>query len=308
MLKFAMFCLIVVAPLLAQDDGNDHLRGLTRAAPALPVERIDLKVTPTLTLEGISAVAGDAQGHVYVLHRPGATGDPVVVVDRKGNFVRSWGKGMFKTPHGIRVDPAGNVWTIDAGSSMVYKFTPHGEKLMEISVGDIPDPSRPFCGATDVAFATNGHVYVSDGYCNGRVLEYEAGGKKVREWGKRGAGPGEFNVAHGIAISPQGNVYVADRGNGRLQWFDPQGKFLGEFKYGGELYNVTFNAAGELFVSTHVKGVSLDNEFSMVKIDARTGKMLGKYDIRSHQLSAAPDGALLPATRSGDLVVFRPGR
>ena len=128
----------------------------------------------------------------------------------------------------------------------------------------------------------------------------------MREWGKRGAGPGEFNVAHGIAISPEGNVYVADRGNGRLQWFDPQGRFLGEFKYGGELYNVTFTRAGELFVSTHVKGVSLDLEFNMVKIDPATGRMLGTYAIRSHQLSAAPDGALLPGTRSGDLAVFPP--
>jgi DNA-binding beta-propeller fold protein YncE len=300
--------MLAVAPAVAQDGDNDRLRGLTKAAAALPIERLDLKVNPPLTLEGISAVAGDEKGNIYVIHRPAASGDPIVVVDRKGTFVRSWGKGMFKTPHGIRVDPAGNVWTVDAGSSIVYKFTPQGQKLLEISVGDIPDPSRPFCGATDVAFAKNGHVYVSDGYCNGRVLEYEAGGKKVREWGKRGTGPGEFNVAHGIAISPQGNVYVADRGNGRLQWFDPQGKFLGEFKYGGELYNVTFNQTGELFVSTHVKGVSLDLEFNMVKIDPATGKMLGKYEIRSHQLSAAPDGALLPGTRSGVLAVFRPRR
>ena len=153
--------MLAVAPALAQDGDNDRLRGLTKAAPALPVERLDLKVNPPLTLEGISAVAGDEKGNIYVIHRPAATGDPIVVVDRQGTFVRSWGKGLFKTPHGIRVDPAGNVWTVDAGSSMVYKFTPQGQKLLEISVGDIPDPSRPFCGATDVAFANNGHVYVS---------------------------------------------------------------------------------------------------------------------------------------------------
>jgi DNA-binding beta-propeller fold protein YncE len=305
MLRLLMVSILAVAPILAQDADSDRLRALTKAAPQLAVDRIELKVNPAMTLEGISAVAGDQKGNIYVIHRP-ASGDPVVVVDQKGSLIRSWGKGMFKTPHGIRVDPAGNVWTVDAHTSMVYKFTPEGKTLLEISVGDVPDPSRDFCGATDVAFARNGHVYVSDGYCNGRVLEYDADGKKVRQWGKRGTGPGEFNLAHAIAISPQGNVYVADRGNGRLQWFDPQGKFLGEFKYGGELYNVTFDQAGDLYVSTHVKGVPLDTEFNMVKIDPVSGTMLGRFEVRSHQLSAAPDGTLLPGTRSGDLLLFRP--
>lgn len=305
MLRLLIVSALVIVPILAQDADSDRLRALTKAAPRLPVDRIELKVNPPMTLEGISAVAGDQKGNIYVIHRP-ASGDPVVVVDQTGNLIRSWGKGMFKTPHGIRVDPAGNVWTVDAKTSMVYKFTPEGKKLLEISVGDVPDPSRDFCGATDVAFARNGHVYVSDGYCNGRVLEYDADGKKVRQWGQRGTGPGEFNLAHAIAISPQGNVYVADRGNGRLQWFDPQGKFLGELKYGGELYNVTFNQAGDLYVSTHVKGVPLDTEFNMVKIDPVSGKMLGRFEVRSHQLSAAPDGTLLPGTRSGDLLLFRP--
>lgn len=305
MLRLLIVSILAIAPTLAQDADSDHLRALTKAAPQLPVDRIELEVNPPMTLEGISAVAGDQKGNIYVIHRP-ASGDPIVVVDQTGNLIRSWGKGMFKTPHGIRVDPAGNVWTVDAKTSMVYKFTPEGKTLLEISVGDVPDPSRDFCGATDVAFARNGHVYVSDGYCNGRVLEYDADGKKVRQWGRRGTGPGEFNLAHAIAISPQGNVYVADRGNGRLQWFDPQGKFLGELKYGGELYNVTFNQAGDLYVSTHVKGVPLDTEFNMVKIDPVSGKMLGRFEVRSHQLSAAPDGTLLPGTRSGELLLFRP--
>lgn len=300
-----MVSILAGAPILAQDADSDRLRALTKAAPQLPVDRIELKVNPPMTLEGISAVAGDQKGYIYVIHRP-ASGDPVVVVDQKGNRIRSWGNGLFKTPHGIRVDPAGNVWTVDAKTSMVYKFTPEGQKLLEISVGDVPDPSRDFCGATDVAFGPNGHVYVSDGYCNGRVLEYDAAGKKVRQWGTRGTGPGEFNLAHAIAVSPRGNVYVADRGNGRLQWFDPQGTFLGEFKYGGEVYNVTFDQAGDLYVSTHVKGVPLDTEFNMVKIDPVSGKMLGRFEVRSHQLSAAPDGTLLPGTRSGELLLFRP--
>lgn len=295
---------IIGASLLAQHSDSDRLRDLIKAVPQLPVDRFELKLNPPLPLEGISAVAADKQGNIYVIHRP-ANGNPVVVLNSKGNLLRSWGKGMFKIPHGIRIDPGGNVWTVDASTSMVYKFTPEGKKLLEISVGDVPDPSQDFCGATDVAFAQNGHVFVSDGYCNARVIEYDAGGKKVREWGKRGSGPGEFNVVHSIAVGPQGYIYVADRENGRLQWFDPQGKFLGQWTYGGQLYTVAFSQAGELYVSTHTMGVSLDTEFNVVKIDPASGKMLGRFEVRAHELAVAPDGTLLPATRGSQLLLFQ---
>ena len=161
---------------------------------------------------------------------------------------------MFKIPHGIRLDPEGNVWTVDAHTSMVYKFTPEGQQLLAIRVGDVPDPCRNFCGATDVAFAQNGHVLVSDGYRNARIIEYDAGGSKVREWGKHGSGPGEFQVVHAIAVGPQGHVYVADRENGRTWWFDLQGQFLGQWTYGGQLFTVAFSHAGDLYVSTHPRG------------------------------------------------------
>src|SRR4030095_8582982 len=116
------------------------------AVPLLPVDRFELQVNPPLLLESISAVTADKQGNVYVLHRP-TNGNPVVVLDAKGNLLRSWGKGMFKIPHSIRLDQAGIVWTVDANTSMVYKFTPEGLLLLAISVGDVPDPCRDFCGA-----------------------------------------------------------------------------------------------------------------------------------------------------------------
>jgi DNA-binding beta-propeller fold protein YncE len=286
---------------------SDRLRALIAAAPALQVERIELE--PTVTLEGISAIAADRQGNLYVIHRPSdPEADPVVVLDPQGRLLRSWGRGLYRIPHGIRIDPAGDVWTLDANLSRVYKFTPEGELVLELDVGGIPDPEAGFCGATDVAFSPtgNGHIYVSDGYCNGRVIEYDGSGQKVREWGSRGSGPGQFDLVHGIAIGPDRNIYVADRENGRLQWFDLQGSFLGERKYGGQFYNVTFDAAGQLWASVHPKGVSLDEEFSVVKLDLATGRILGRIDVRSHELGIGPDGTILPATRSGLLVVFRP--
>lgn len=304
MLRLLIFSMFAVQ---APAGDSDQLRALLKDVPQLPVERIELKVNPPLTLDGISAMTSDQRGNIYVIHRP-ANGDPVVVLDQNGNLIRSWGKGMYKIPHGIRIDPAGNVWTSDANTSMVYKFTPEGKKLLEISVGDIPDTSREFCGATDTAFAKNGHVFISDGYCNARVIEYDATGKKVHEFGKKGTGPGEFNTVHSIAMGPDGNLYVADRENGRLQKFDQTGKFLGQWKYGGQFYTVAFGPKGELYAATHPKGVPLDNEFNVVKIDLSTGKLLGKFEVRSHELAVMPDGTLLPATRSSQLVLLRPHR
>ena len=138
----------------------------------------------------------------------------------------------------------------------------------------------------------------------GRQME----GKKIAEWGKHGTGPGEFDVVHSIAIGPNGNLYVADRENGRLQWFSQSGKFLGEWKYGGQLYTVAFSHTGEFYAATHPKGVPLDNEFNVVKIDLANGRIIGKFEVRSHELAVAPDGTLLPATRGSQLVLLKPLR
>jgi streptogramin lyase len=291
----------------AEARADSALRALIRAAPDLPVERIELR--PNVELVGISAVAADPQGNLYVIHRPTTPDtDPIVVLNPQGNRIRSFGRGMFVIPHGIRLDPAGNVWTVDANLSKVFKFSNTGTKLLEIDVGNIPNTTSQFCGATDVAFSPtgNGHVYVSDGYCNGRVIEYDAAGRKVTEWGSRGDGPGQFNNAHGIAIGPDRNIYVADREGGRLQWFDLQGKFLGEQKFGGQFYNVTFDSRGQLWASVHPKDVPLDNEFYVVRLDNATKRILGKVAVRSHELGIGADGLIIPATRSALLVVYRP--
>ena len=123
-----IFLPLIVVSLLAQDADSDRLRDLTKTVPQLPVDRIELNVNPPLKLEGISAVTADKRGNIYIIHRP-VNGDPIVVVDPKGHLLRSWGKGMFKIPHGIRIDPDGNIWTVDANTSKVYKFTPEGKKL-----------------------------------------------------------------------------------------------------------------------------------------------------------------------------------
>src|SRR5260370_23910492 len=145
---------------------------------------------------------------------------------------------------------------------------------MEISVGGQPQTKSDFNGTTDIAFAPNGHLYISDGYGNARILEYTAEGKRVRQWGSAGTGPGQFRQPHGIAIDDQAIVYVADRQNGRLQRFDLQGKYLGEWDNLGMVTTVAFRD-GALWIGTQQRNEPTGNDGWLMRIDPRTGKILG---------------------------------
>ena len=162
---------------------------------------VDVQVPPGWEIGRISAAALGRDGSVLFLHR-GAKADPVVVIDRQGRVLRSWGKGLFKIPHSIKVDADGNVWTTDAGDGLVIKFTPDGKKLGEIALNDAPIgkdcgfPSAAVnnfidaCGTTDILFLPAGRLFLTDGYGKMRVLEYTApangsapgaGGAKARD-------------------------------------------------------------------------------------------------------------------------------
>ena len=274
---------------------SDGLRALAKATPMLPMERVEIKVNAPFAIAPVSAMAQDKAGNIYVFHRPEDRNiDPVVVLDPKGNYIRSFGKGMYAIPHGIRIDPEGNVWTIDAHNSTIIKFTPEGKKLLEISVGEIPDATRPFCGATDVTFAKNGHIYASDGYCNGRFIEYDAAGKKIRQWGSKGKGDGQFNLVHDISLSADNILYVADRESGRVQWFDMEGKYLGQKHFGGQLFSAAVAPDGMIYVGTHAKGIGYEKDSTIFKFDPKTGKVIGKLEAFAHQMTIGADGTVLP--------------
>jgi DNA-binding beta-propeller fold protein YncE len=218
-----------------------ELRAFVQAAPPLGLQRTEFSIQAPREgweLGMVSSAAVDKKGTIYLLQR-GDKADPVLAVDEEGHVLRSWGKGLYKIPHSIRVDPKGSIWTVDAQSSTVLKFSPAGEKLMQIDVGGQPVGSKnPFCGTTDIAFAPNGHLFISDGYGNARILEYTADGKRIREWGSKGTGPGQFRLPHGIAVDKTGLVYVADRENGRIQRFDSTGHYLGEWNTVGKAFSV----------------------------------------------------------------------
>lgn len=134
-------------------------------------------------------------------------------------------------PHGLTVDKNNNVWVTDVLLHQVFKFSHEGELLMKLGVPKTPgNDSLHFNLPTDVAIADDGSFYVSDGYGNSRIVRFSASGKYLFEWGKRGNKSGEFNTPHGIALDRSGDVYVADRENNRIQIFNPDGKFLNEWK------------------------------------------------------------------------------
>lgn len=283
-------------PRLPPDAAEATLRALVGAAPRVAQQPASLVVTPPRpgwALGMVSWVAAGADGTVYLLQR-GDTADPIVAVGPDGTVRRSWGRGLFVMPHAIRVDPAGDVWTTDAASSHVRKFTPEGRELLDIAVGGQPTPCRnDFCGTTDVAFAANGHVFIADGYANARVLEYTADGRKVREWGRAGAGPGQFNLPHSIQIDGAGVVYVADRENGRVQRFDQAGTFLGEWTGFGKTFGLKADGAA-MWLATQPRQQPNLSPGWLLKVDGTSGRLLGwAPSAGNHGMEVMTDGTLL---------------
>jgi DNA-binding beta-propeller fold protein YncE len=176
-------------------------------------------------LHDVAAVGIDGKDQVYAFHR----GDhPIVVFDRDGNVLRTWGEGIFKRAHGIHMGPDDTVYLTDDADHTVRKCTLDGKVLLTIGIPGTPAPfmsGEPFRQCTHTALSPQGDIYVSDGYGNARIHKYTPDGKLAGGWGKPGAGPGEFNLPHNIACDADGWVYVADRENHRIQVFDGDGRF-----------------------------------------------------------------------------------
>lgn len=302
---FIFFLVLLSAPYSAHPDpesgvieNTKRLLNRVRAAPRLPLEMSELvpKVRaddPPLGLVSSVAVAPD--GLLYVLHR-NLDADPVMVFDTDGTVLRSWGNGLFTIPHSIRIDPDGNVWTVDAGSSHVYKFTPQGRELLHIDVGEMPfRPNRanPFRGATDIAFASDGNLFIADGYGNARVLEYDGTGQRVQEWGAAGGGPGEFRLVHGIAIDQSDVVYVADRENGRIQRFSRDGKLLGIWDGLGKVFSLFFDGEA-VWAGTQRLEHPNNTAGWVMRLDPNSGNVVG--------LVAVPWAHSLTVTRAGEFL------
>ncbi|MSO84073.1 MAG: hypothetical protein EXQ53_12395 [Acidobacteria bacterium] len=195
-----------------------------------------LKVPPGEYLGEAVAVATNSKGHVFVYHRSANT--RLWEFDQNGNFVKEIGKGYygFEFAHSVRVDVQDNIWTVDEGTNTVTKFSPEGKFLMVLGRrppavnGVVATPTGPnvpaqkyiFCRPTDVGFDPQGNIFVSDGYCNNRVVKFDKNGRFLAQAGSETSGnePGQFFLPHGLQVDGQGNVWVADRTNFRYQVLD----------------------------------------------------------------------------------------
>jgi DNA-binding beta-propeller fold protein YncE len=177
-----------------------------------------------------TSVGVDSRDNVYVFNR-GA--HPVIVFDRDGKFLRSWGEGVFRRAHGITIGPDDSLWLTDDLHHTIRHFSPDGKLLLTIGNPDEPSTlhgGKPFNRPTHVALCPKtGNVYVSDGYGNSRVHKFDPKGRHLVSWGEPGTDPGCFNIPHNIATDRDGLVYVADRENSRVQIFDAEGRYLGQW-------------------------------------------------------------------------------
>lgn len=177
-----------------------------------------------------AGVAVDKKDSVFVFTR----GEhPVVVFDHDGRFLRSWGEGLVRRAHAITIDAEEMVWLTDDLHHTVRKFTPEGRLLLTIGDPDKPaelQGGKPFNRPTHVAICPRtGFLFISDGYGNSRVHKYAPDGRHVMSWGEPGTDPGQFNLPHNLATDGDGLVYVADRENHRVQIFDGQGRYQGQW-------------------------------------------------------------------------------
>jgi DNA-binding beta-propeller fold protein YncE len=221
--------------------------------PQIPFDSVPnfLKLPADMYLGEVSGVAVNSKGHVFVFQRGNTTGPAYAAAAAQllefgpdGKFIREIGHNLYawSFAHTVRVDKQDNIWVTDKGSDMVIKFSPEGRVLMvfgrkqeasDEGTEPLKHPKPPlppidgmFRQVTDVTWDPQGNTYISDGYINSRVAKVDPNGKWLKSWGDPGDGPGQFNTPHSIAADAQGNIYVADRGNRRIQVFDSDGKFL----------------------------------------------------------------------------------
>jgi sugar lactone lactonase YvrE len=236
------FLLLIGAPAFAQQN-----------VPTIPFDSVPnpLKLPTNMYFGEVSGVAVNSKGHVFALSRGNTSGPAYAAAatqllefDANGKFVREIGKNLYawSFAHAVKIDPQDNIWVTDKGSDMVIKFDPEGRVVMvfgrkqeasDEETGPLKHPNPPlaaedgkFRQVTDIAWDKAGDTFISDGYINSRVAKVDKDGNWLTSWGERGKEPGQFNTPHSIAVDANDNVYVADRGNHRIQVFDKDGKFL----------------------------------------------------------------------------------
>ena len=235
----------------------------------------------------VSAVATDSEDRVYVFQRKDP---PVLVFDREGNYLSSWGIGAITNPHGIYI--ADDVaYLTDRDDSVALKFTLDGKPLQVLgqrgvhsdtgceNPGDlVPRAAGPFNYPTELVPAPSGDLYVSDGYRNSRVHRFSADGHLIASWGEPGkAGPNEFHLPHSILVDGDGQVYVCDRENSRIQVFSPDGRYITMWTDVQRPTDISLDSDDVFYVSQ----LATDDSPPQISVLDKQGGLLASWDSRS---------------------------
>ncbi len=205
-------------------------------------------------LAALSQLAVDSEGRVYAYQR---ADPPVIVFEPTGAFRATWGHGLIADAHGIFISADDRVYLVDRDAHQILIFTTGGDPLGALGTRNAPRFQAPFNHPTDVAVASDGEIYVSDGYGNSAIHRFSASGEHMTTWGRPGSGPGEFTPPHAIWVDRAERVLVADRENNRVQVFDRDGRFLEAW---GDFYHpmdIAEDDRGMILVTDQVPRLSM---------------------------------------------------
>ena len=240
---------------------------------------------------GQTAIVTDSHDRVHLFNR---SEHPLIVLDREGNFLTSWGEGVLTSAHGMFIDAEENIYLPVMLSHVVLKYSSEGNLLMTLGTWDHPSDTGwsgnyndlvqraagPFHRPTDAAISPTGELYISDGYGNSRVHKFTSDGRLLSSWGEPGkAAPGEFHCPHGVWVHTDGRVFIADRENNRMQIFSPDGEFLTQWTDMARPCDIFIDADLTVYVA------ELDGLISIMTID---GKLLSRWT--SPTFTGAGDG------------------
>ena len=241
----------------------------------------------------VTGVVVDSQERVIVCQQQ--MEPPVIVFDREGNYLTSWGVGLLPEPHTLFIDSNDVIYVPDRAAHVAMKFTVEGEPLMELGNRGQPSDTGceehegvvlraggPFNVPTRMSPSPSGDIYVSDGYRNCRVHRFSSDGRLISSWGQPGeTAPGEIRSPHCLWVMPDGKVYVCDRLNNRIQIFSPDGEFIDQWKGLAWPTDLFVDANGDFFVAERPNHEAQTN--SMVVRDG-SGREKARWDTpRNHQ-------------------------
>jgi sugar lactone lactonase YvrE len=210
----------------------------------------------------VAGIAINSKGHIIVYQRAEAGKPMMLEFDQHQKFVRSWGEGIAKRPHGMRIDDQDNIWITDVADNTVMKLNPKGEIVMTIGTKGKTGAWNEATGEhylnqpTDIAFGDNGDVFVAQGHGapDPRVLRFDKKGKLITQWSGKVDGPGAFSMIHTIARDAKGNIYLADREVKHLVIYDSDGKFVRTIQMGNLLCGFYVTKKNEFYMTSGQDG------------------------------------------------------